>query len=95
MGIFAVVLVVLIVLLILYCILNTFAARVKKFCRGFIEKLKAMLFYDSFIRYLIEGNLQLCLDNIFFVYLYVSFETEEEASQSYSRIGFFVVVIFW
>ena len=37
----------------------------------------------------------MCLDNIFFVALYLSFETEEESSNSYTHLFFVVVIILW
>ena len=95
MGIFVVVLFVLILLLILYCVLKAFASRVKNACTSILTKLKKTLFFDSFIRFFIESNLQMCLDNIFFVALYLSFETEEESSNSYTHLFFVVVIILW
>ena len=41
---------------------------------------------------MIESNLDLCYENIFFVYMYTSFETQDESINTASRL-FFVVVI--
>lgn len=69
----------------------------KNGCTKQYHALKKALFCDSFIRYAIESNLDLCYENIFFIYMYTSFDTLDEGINTLSRlffvisIGFFII----
>ena len=100
MGIFAIALVGLVILLILYCILKTFAARLKRCCGGIIAKMKKALFFDGIIRYLIEGNLKITFANLAVLgSMYVGFDassaTDDEEVSLYVSLGFIGLVVFW
>ena len=79
LGIFAVVMLLLIFLLILYINLRFCRSRNLNCCNELYKKLSKSLFYDSFIRYMIESNLDITYENIFFVHLFMSFETNWQA----------------
>ena len=72
--------------------MGTYRTRVKNGCTKQYYALKKALFWDSFIRYAIESNLDLCYENIFFIYMYMSFDTQDEAINTLSRL-FFVILI--
>ena len=78
-----------------YCLRYCNKKCTKKKCLKRQESLKKMLFYDAFIRFVIEGNLDICYENIFFVHLYASFDSEEEAWNTSFRIFFVAVIGFW
>ena len=81
--------------MVLYCVLNAFRARCNKGANLILAKLKASLFYDGFIRYIIEGNLKLTYENISFLALGASVATSEEKQSTMPRIAFVVIIAFW
>ena len=85
----------LVFLVLIFCVIKTLRHRVKDACERQYHALRKALFWDSFIRYIIEGNLDLCYENIFFVHLYSSFDTQDEAINTGTRIAFVVVLGFW
>ena len=96
LGIFFVVLFGLIFLVIVFYILKTYRARVRKYaCEKLYHALRKTLFWDSFIRYIIEGNLDLCYQNILFVHLYTSFDNQIDAINTGIRIFFVTVLGLW
>ena len=87
----------LVILLILFCSIRVCRKNGgdKKCCQKFYKGLSRFLFYDAFIRYMIESNLDLVYNNIFFVHLYMSFETNWEAQNSYIRIAMLAIIGLW
>ena len=65
MGLFFVVLAGLFILLVIFCIMQAFRRRIANCCTFVYRKLEATLFYNSLIRYMIEGNLKLTFTHIF------------------------------
>ena len=86
----------LIFLVIVFYIMKAYRARVRKnACEKQYHALRESLFWDSFIRYIIEGNLDLCYENILFVHLYASFDTTEDGLNTGIRIFFVTVLGLW
>ena len=100
MGIFAIVLALLLLLLLLYCLLKTFAAKLKRFCQTITEKIKKILFFDGIIRYMIEGCLKITWTNLAVIgAVYIGFESSEGEPEDdftiYVSMGFIAFVVFF
>ena len=97
LGIFFVALIGLVFMILLFLILRYYRKRVKDGCAKVYNTLEKQLFWTSFIRYMIEGNLELSHENIFFLYFFASFDTQEEGMNTLTRtffvilIGFFII----
>ena len=74
LGIFGIVLAVLVLLLLLYFGLKCLAVKVA-LCNKIRNILKAKLFYNVWVRYMIESNLNVTHDTVFFLALQGSFDT--------------------
>ena len=94
LGIFAILLVFLIMLIIIYCVIKAFQTRVKKCCNPLYVTLRKKLFFGVFIRYLMEGNLDIAYQSIAFVAIAEksSQDAEEKGSNVFSRIGFITML---
>ena len=73
LGIFGIVMGVLILALVVYCMLKLLSMRFR--CvNTLVEKLKKKLFYSVWIRYMIESNLKMTHNCIFFLFISGGFE---------------------
>ena len=95
LGVFALVLIFLTLLLILYCILNSFNKRGRRCCMSLHQVLRKNLFYDSFIRWMIEANFGMAYENIAFVLMYANYDTQADAINTCVRFFFIGLVSFW
>ena len=95
MGLFFVVLAGLFILLVFFCILQAFRRRIANCCSLVYRKLEATLFYNSLIRYMIEGNLKLTFTHIFILAEESSFDTDEEKAKRSTSMGFTIIIIIW
>ena len=77
-----------------YLLIKRFGGK-SNFMIGCQSKLSKMLFYSSFIRYLIKSNLILTHNNFFFLAFMMSFKTVSEAVSSIMNIVILIVVIVW
>ena len=74
-AIFGVVLLVLLILIILYCLFKPCAEKLGGIFRKIWLFLRARLFYNVWLRYMIEGNLSISYHTIFFLDKEMSFAT--------------------
>jgi len=63
--------------MLVYFVVKTLRKRISC-CGKFYKPLKSMLFYDTWIRFIIESNLELCYESIFFLHTSASFDNELE-----------------
>ena len=66
-AIFGVVLLGLVILFILYCLLKSIAEKVRGLCAKILLAIQASLFYNAWLRYMLEGTLDLSYQTIFFL----------------------------
>lgn len=58
--------------------------------RKFLDSLKESLFYGTWIRYMIEGNLDITHENVLYAYLFYHMSQEERDEQEmYNKIVHF------
>ena len=94
LGIFFIFLSLLILAVFLYFITEIMADRVK-FCKKVRNILKAKLFYNAWIRYMIESNLKMTHNCIFFLYVSGSFLHTEDKINTITRIFLLIIIVLW
>ena len=77
LGIFGVVISFLLVALILYFLLRCLSLRIR-ICAVIMSILKRKLFYNVWVRYMIESNLKVTNNCIFYLYISGSFDKVED-----------------
>ena len=94
LGIFGIFLAMLILLLIFYFVLKLLSMRFQ--CvRNLVKSLKKKLFYSVWIRYLIESNLKMTHNCIFYLYISGGFMGIEETASSVIRIVLLTIIVIW
>ena len=94
LGILFIFLTLLILAVFLYFITEVMADRLR-FCKKVRNILKAKLFYNAWIRYMIESNLKMTHNCIFFLYVSGSFLHTEDKINTISRIFLLIIIVFW
>ena len=74
LGIFGIAFVALCILVVVYLVIKRFGGK-SKLVINLQNKLKSLLFYNAFIRYLIKSNLILTHNNFYFLMFVMSFNT--------------------
>ena len=74
LGIFGIAFFALCILVVVYLVIKRFGGK-SKFMINLQFKLKSMLFYNAFIRYMIKSNLILTHNNLYFLLFLISFNT--------------------
>ena len=96
LGLFALAFVVIMVLVVLYFCMEGFRDRCCACCKIRIRELKEVLFFDTFIRYLIEGNLKLTFENFMFLAASASLgELPDRTTRTVVRVLIVIVMIVW
>ena len=84
----------LILLLILYFILKLLSIRFQ--CvKNLVKSLKKWLFYSVWIRYLIESNLKMTHNCIFYLYISGSFVELQNSVSTAIRIVLLTIIVIW
>lgn len=94
LGIFALFLGLLLFALLFYLLLKLLAVRVQC-CNTVRNILQAKLFYSVWIRYMIESNLKITHNCIFFLVIGGSFETGEDGVSTIFRIVLLILICVW
>jgi hypothetical protein len=94
MGIFGLCLGALILALLFYFLLKLLAVRIKC-CNFVIRILKQKLFYNVWIRYMIESNLKMTHNCVFYLYISGSFSTPTDTFGTSLRIAILTILVIW
>ena len=85
---------ILVVILLFYFMLKICANRCKC-CRSLIQLLKKKMFYNVWIRYIIESNLKMTHSCIFFLYISGQFDSVSAVLNSVIRIVIITIYSIW
>ena len=94
-AIFGVVLLGLVILLILYCLLKSIAEKARGLCAKIWLVIQASLFYNLWLRYMIEGTLDLSYQSIFYLNKKGSFESTQVALETIISVFFVICIGLW
>ena len=94
LGIFAIFLAVFLFVLLFWFILKLLNIR-QGFCFIVRRTLKVKLFYSVWIRYMIESNLKITHNCIFFLAIGASFQSSEYSFATSLRIILLIVIVTW
>ena len=64
-------------------------------CAFILATLKAKLFYNAWVRYMIESNLKVTSNCLFYLSINTNYDTFENKVQSAIRIIIFAILIIW
>ena len=85
---------ILVVILLFYFMLKIASTRCKC-CRSLIAWLKKKMFYNVWIRYIIESNLKMTHSCIFFLYISGQFDSVSAVLNSVIRIVIITIYAIW
>ena len=80
--------------LLLYFLLRCLSPRLR-FCKTLLFIMKRKLFYNVWVRYMIESNLKMTNNCIFYLYISGSFETTADGVQTVTRIILLTIIVIW
>ena len=95
LGAFSVVIFGLIALLILYYVITCCVNPGRICCDSLGKELGKFLFFDAFIRYMIESFLDFAYENISYVNLHARYDTQLDVAFSWMRIIFVMITSIW
>ena len=94
LGIFGVFLGLLLFALLLYFLLRCLSPRLR-FCKTLLFIMKRKLFYNVWVRYMIESNLKMTNNCIFYLYISGGFKTTADGVQTVTRIILLTIIVIW
>ena len=94
LGIYALVCIILVMLLILYYLISYLMRRFRWL--KIVERyLRRKLFYSSAIRFMVESNLKITHNSIFYLLMLGSFKSAKETISTIFTLAFLAVIILW
>ena len=94
LGIFGLVFVILLLAVCVYFLLKCMSVRMRC-CAAILATLKAKLFYNAWVRYMIESNLKVTSDSFFYLFVNTDYNSFDKKIQSAIRIVIVAILIIW
>ena len=94
LGIFGVVFVLLLFAVCVYYLLKCMSVRMRC-CAMILATLKAKLFYNAWVRYMIESNLKVTSNCLFYLFVNTDYDSFEMKVHSAIRIVILTILIIW
>ena len=94
LGIFGVFFGLMLFALLIYILLSCLSSRIR-LCGTLLRLLKRKLFYNAWVRYMIESNLKMTHNCIFYLAISGSFGKASDAVQTMLRIILLTIIVIW